>query len=586
MESDDNVSGEFQRSTRMPLDAVVRLHFQGTVAYQNGFAANVSATGMFVKHPAPPPLGTQLVFEFNLGADRKPVQGAGEVVWVREKYLGPGQPAGVGIRFLQLDSQSRDHIAEALFEYLEQSLADDSLLDGNGFPFADEAPVGATATTAGTDAPAARGTAGVDAAAATAAAAGTASYDVLPTAPASAAAPFRERPDGLDSGLDDADRGPALTTESHSQPFDFAALERLPQRAPLPGRSATPPDQGAPGRAERPDPAAADGRRAFSVFSPLDEADAQTADIVREALREEAPLPSMAAAAAASSARGGSMRWLVWLILALVGGGGYFAWQQWGGDRLTADAGAPGSTSEAPGEEPLAPAPRRPEPLTAAPEPGTTLAQAVGVDPNAVSPAAAPPLATGPSTAATEEPDALDSEVERPAAAASDLAADAATALAADEPPRPPAAPAETASAPASPATPPANASPDVASAAAAPAQRLTGIEWRQSAGTAGETVLVLVGDGAFRTGSFSYSEIGGENPRVLIKLKGMANPYRGAAPRAPEGAGTLVRGVRTGFHVTATGNEIHVVVDLAQRGIKVVSLAPADSGLTLVLAP
>ena len=73
MESDDNVSGEFQRSTRMPLDAVVRLHFQGTVAYQNGFAANVSATGMFVKHPAPPPLGTQLVFEFNLGADRKPV---------------------------------------------------------------------------------------------------------------------------------------------------------------------------------------------------------------------------------------------------------------------------------------------------------------------------------------------------------------------------------------------------------------------------------------------------------------------------------------------------------------------------------
>ena len=33
---------EFERSTRMPLDAVVRLHFEGTVAYQNGFAANVT----------------------------------------------------------------------------------------------------------------------------------------------------------------------------------------------------------------------------------------------------------------------------------------------------------------------------------------------------------------------------------------------------------------------------------------------------------------------------------------------------------------------------------------------------------------
>ena len=35
---------DFARSTRMPLDAVVRLHFEGTVAFQNGFAANVSAT--------------------------------------------------------------------------------------------------------------------------------------------------------------------------------------------------------------------------------------------------------------------------------------------------------------------------------------------------------------------------------------------------------------------------------------------------------------------------------------------------------------------------------------------------------------
>jgi len=47
-----------------------------------------------------------------------------------------------------------------------------------------------------------------------------------------------------------------------------------------------------------------------------------------------------------------------------------------------------------------------------------------------------------------------------------------------------------------------------------------------------------------------------------------------------------LVRGVRTGFHVTASGNEIHVVVDLARGGVKVVSLAPEAAGLTLTLAP
>ena len=35
MEHEEGATGDFQRSTRMPLDAVVRLHFEGTVAYQN-----------------------------------------------------------------------------------------------------------------------------------------------------------------------------------------------------------------------------------------------------------------------------------------------------------------------------------------------------------------------------------------------------------------------------------------------------------------------------------------------------------------------------------------------------------------------
>jgi hypothetical protein len=117
-------------------------------------------------------------------------------------------------------------------------------------------------------------------------------------------------------------------------------------------------------------------------------------------------------------------------------------------------------------------------------------------------------------------------------------------------------------------------------------ATHLTGIDWRDSGATAGETLLVLAGDGSFNTGAWSYSEIGGENPRVLIKLKGMESPYRGPTPHAPAAGGKLVRGVRTGFHVTASGNEIHVVVDLARGGVKVVALEPQGSGLILRLAP
>lgn len=529
MESDDNVSGEFQRSTRMPLDAVVRLHFQGTVAYQNGFAANVSATGMFVKHPAPPPLGTQLVFEFNLGAERKPVQGAGEVVWVRDKYLGPGQPAGVGIRFLQLDSQSRDHIAEALFEYLEQSLTEDSLLDSSGYSFATEPAPAPTAV----------------------------AESFAPAAPASSVA---SAPPDFGDIYSDADAAP----QSAAEAIDFSALERLPSR-PSPAADFGP-ASGLPTAA----PLAASGaspldeRRTFSVFSPLAEADSQTADIVREAMREEVPIPMMGAAA--SSEREGTRSWL-WVLLALVvlGGGGFLAWQQWGADWL-ARRGAVAEKPAAPAPEP-APV-RRPEPLNAVPGPDTTLAETVGVDSQATSPAAAPPQAA-PAEAAIEEPSdvaAAASESAPPAAATPALAqaaAPAAAAAAADAP-RPPA----------------------PAVAGTARAARLTGIDWRAGGDAAGVTRLVLVGDGPFATGFFSYSEIGGENPRVLIKLKGMESPYRGPAPRAPQNGGALVRGVRTGFHVTSSGNEIHVVVDLAKRGVKVVSLAPEAAGLALTLAP
>ena len=521
MESDDIVSGEFQRSTRMPLDAVVRLHFQGTVAYQNGFAANVSASGMFVKHPAPPPLGTQLVFEFNLGVERKPVQGAGEVVWVRERYIGPGQPAGVGIRFLQLDSQSRDHIAEALFEYLEESLAEDSLLDSSAFSYV-------------TDPPAAE-----------------ASEEPV------------EAPGDADPFEAHSPVAPSVATE----PFNFAPLEKLPRQI---------------------EPAATQERkRAFSVFSPLDDADPHTADIVREALREETPRPSMAAAAA--STRQGSPWKMVLLILLLAGAGGYFAWTQWGSRlRATGSETDPAVSETAP----LSPAAaRKPTPLDAAPAPGTTLAEQVGVTPSAISPATTPAL-SGTATAPPEEP----SDVAAAAAETADVPAEAMKRSPPETgggnleaaPPRPPA-PATPAASTVPSADP--SADPSAARAAApspavpspARAQRLVGINWNEAENAPGQTSLVLLGDGAFAAGTFSYSEIGGENPRLLIKLKGMDSPYRGPTPR---GGGALVRGVRTGFHLTSNGNEIHVVVDLAQRGLKVVSLLPEGFSLTLRLAP
>jgi hypothetical protein len=292
-------------------------------------------------------------------------------------------------------------------------------------------------------------------------------------------------------------------------------------------------------------------KQPFAVFSPLDSADAKTAAIVREALRDEPTAVFRSASAAASPERSSAAKVAVALAaVAAVGAAGWFAWREWGPGAAKAPASAPAPA--VPAAEPE-PAPPLPEPLSATPGTDTTLAEAVGVDPNARSAAADPPAAG--TVAPQVEPG--EARVDEPAPPAAGSAATSASgAEAADAAP----------------------ASVVHETPAAGSARALRALELRE---TATGVELVLAADAGFAPGSYSYSEIGGENPRVLIKLRGMESPYRGA----PAGANRTVRGVRTGFHLTAKGNEIHVVVDLARPAAKVAALEPVGSGLVLRLS-
>jgi hypothetical protein len=110
-------------------------------------------------------------------------------------------------------------------------------------------------------------------------------------------------------------------------------------------------------------------------------------------------------------------------------------------------------------------------------------------------------------------------------------------------------------------------------------ATRVTELAWIEAGGG---VELQITADGGFPAGSFSYSEIGGDKPRVLVRLRGMQSAYRGASPGGAPG----VRGVRTGFHTGERGQEIHVVVDLASPPPRVAALSPTGDGLALRLAP
>src|SRR5690348_7474550 len=69
---------------------------------------DISRGGMFIKTPSPFPPGTLLKFEVKIAEDQKLMQGVGRVVWKREPPdVGSDRPAGMGVKFIKIDEQSK-----------------------------------------------------------------------------------------------------------------------------------------------------------------------------------------------------------------------------------------------------------------------------------------------------------------------------------------------------------------------------------------------------------------------------------------------------------------------------------------------
>jgi uncharacterized protein (TIGR02266 family) len=76
---------------------------------------DVSRGGMFIKTPQPFPPGTLLKFEVRIAEDLKVMQGVGRVVWKRDASAGDiERPAGMGVKFIKLDDESRRLIDQLL----------------------------------------------------------------------------------------------------------------------------------------------------------------------------------------------------------------------------------------------------------------------------------------------------------------------------------------------------------------------------------------------------------------------------------------------------------------------------------------
>lgn len=105
-------------SKRVPVDSQVVLKFDHFGGFFIDYAANLSLKGIFIKTDDPKPAGSIFIFEIWLGDERRLVHGIGEVVWARGAEEGINRPAGMGIRYLKLDDESRQVIHRVVEEQL------------------------------------------------------------------------------------------------------------------------------------------------------------------------------------------------------------------------------------------------------------------------------------------------------------------------------------------------------------------------------------------------------------------------------------------------------------------------------------
>ncbi|MEM1205545.1 MAG: PilZ domain-containing protein [Acidobacteriota bacterium] len=108
--------------------------------------------------------------------------------------------------------------------------------------------------------------------------------------------------------------------------------------------------------------------------------------------------------------------------------------------------------------------------------------------------------------------------------------------------------------------------------------RRVRGISWSQAAG--GVRIRVDT-DGDVPRRRIEHFRLDGAKPRHVVKLFGAARYDKGAVPAD----GALVTQVRTGWHRKPDGGELHVVLDLADSGVRVTGVEPASGGLDITVA-
>ena len=104
----DNEELKPRGQKRVDVKTQVNMEFERFSGFISEYSKNISEGGMFIRTDTPQPIGSVFSFEFRLRDDIKLIQGWGEVAWIRDAAeANEDNPAGMGIKFIDLDEDSR-----------------------------------------------------------------------------------------------------------------------------------------------------------------------------------------------------------------------------------------------------------------------------------------------------------------------------------------------------------------------------------------------------------------------------------------------------------------------------------------------
>lgn len=103
-----------RKTVRKPIALKVKFRSKNLEEFVEKYATNISTGGIFIKTKKPLPVGTIIDLEIKLLEDEPLLKGKGEVVWRKEYAPGMKGQSGMGIKFVELEEESKKLLERVL----------------------------------------------------------------------------------------------------------------------------------------------------------------------------------------------------------------------------------------------------------------------------------------------------------------------------------------------------------------------------------------------------------------------------------------------------------------------------------------